>query len=213
MGLLELIGTVALLGSILVVLILVGCAAVFALRSQWGRLRSTAKLAGIYIGCYAVALIAVALLMPRTTLGSNVRECFDDWCIAGISAAPASNTTALGCASKDGSQIWIATAQVSSTAKRIRQRAADATAVLEDQAGHEYSPCAAPLGTAGDPPRMLSDALGPGESFQVTLAFALPSNARPAGLVVSHGAFPGVLIIGADQSLLHPRTLLGVAVQ
>jgi hypothetical protein len=29
----------------------------------------------------------------------------------------------------------------------------------------------------------------------------------PAGLVVNHGDFPGILIIGEDHSLLHPPAL------
>jgi hypothetical protein len=59
----------------------------------------------------------------------------------------------------------------------------------------------------------LSDELGPGESFRVRLPFRLPEDAQPAGLVVHHGAFPGIVIIADDQSFLHPPALARVAVR
>ena len=101
--------------------------------------------------------------------------------------------------------MWTLTVGVSSAAKRVRQRALDAHALLEDGAGREYSPCGAPLGA-----HALSDEIGPGESFDVVEPFVLPAGAEPAGVVISHGAFPGILLIGDDQSFLHRRTLLRV---
>ena len=98
--------------------------------------------------------------------------------------------------------------EVSSDAKRVRQQAPDARALLEDRSGREYASCGAPLGA-----HALGDVIGPGESFDVVEPFVLPAGAEPAGVVISHGAFPGILIIGADQSLLHPRTLLRVSAQ
>jgi hypothetical protein len=62
-----------------------------------------------------------------------------------------------------------------------------------------------------EPPRFLSDPLGPGGSFRVLLPFLLPETAKPAGLAVHHGDFPGVAIIGADQSFLHTPALLRFA--
>ena len=80
--------------------------------------------------------------------------------------------------------MWTLTVGVSSAAKRVRQRALGAHA--------------------------LSDEIGPGESFDVVDPFVLPAGAEPAGVVISHGAFPGILLIGDDQSFLHRRTLLRV---
>ena len=59
--------------------------------------------------------------------------------------------------------------------------------------------------------RLLSDEIGPGESFRVFLPFRLPGGATPAGLVMHHGDVPGVAIVGADQSLLHQPALQRVA--
>jgi hypothetical protein len=187
------------LASVLLELSLFVWMAVSAVRRQWNSVRRTARFAGLYLAGYATILIAAALLMPRRFLGPGERHCFDDWCVAAVTAEP-SKTSA-------GSN-WIVTLEVSSDAKRVRQRALDATAQLEDTSGRRYDASAAPL-----TPRTLSDQLGPGDSFRVLLPFRLPANARPAGVVVHHGAFPGMVIIGEDQSFLHPPALARVAIR
>jgi hypothetical protein len=201
-----LISVVLFLGSVIVVLVLVGRIAVHAIRGRRDRLAPTARLLAWYVAGYAAVLLGAALLMPRRTLPQGVRECFDDWCVAGVGVGP-SALVPPGC---DGENIWIGTLEVSSDAKRVRQRAADAAAMLEDQSGRRYRPCGIPA-SGGIEPHGIRDELGPGDSFQVTLAFSLPADARPIGFVISHGAFPGVLIIGDDQSLGHRPTLLAVA--
>ena len=206
MTLATLASTMLLLGSVVVVLVLVGRIVVFAIRARRDRFARTARLLAGYVGGYALVLLGVALSMPRRTLPQGVRECFDDWCVAGVSADPAS-VALPGC---EGENVWIGTLEVSSDAKRVRQRAADAAATMEDLAGHRHVPCATPA-SPGIESRGLRDELGPGESFRITLAFSLPAGARPAGFVISHGAFPGMLIIGDDQSLAHRPTLLAAS--
>src|SRR5512147_2029468 len=53
--------TVLLLGSVVVVLVLVGRIVVFAIRARWDRLARTAHLLAGYVGGYAVVLLGVAL--------------------------------------------------------------------------------------------------------------------------------------------------------
>ena len=207
MNLLGLLGTLVLLGSVVVVLVTTGRLAVLALQGRWDRVRRVLAGLGLYLACYAVVLIAVALTMPRQTFGPGERECFDDWCVAGISAEPAAAVDS-ACTAEAGTRVWVTTVEVSSDAKRVRQRAPDARALLEDRGGRTYAACGGPLAN-----HWLADELGPGESFRVTEPFRLPAGAAPVGVVISHGAFPGVLIIGDDQSLFHSRTLLGVAVR
>jgi hypothetical protein len=202
----ELLATLALVGSVLFVVVAVGRLAVLALRGRWDGVRRAARGLGLYLACYAAILVTVALVMPRRTLAPRERECFDDWCAAAMSAEPALAAEA-PCGAEAGTRVWVATVEVSSDAKRVRQRALDARALLEDRGGREYAACGAPLAA-----HALSDEIGPGESFDVVEPFVLPAGAVPTGVVISHGAFPGVLIIGDDQSLLHMRTLLGVAV-
>jgi hypothetical protein len=173
--------------------------AVHAARRQWSSMRRTAGFAVVYLAVYAVVLVAAALLMPRRYLAPGERRCFDDWCVTA--------TTCRLMRSAGGTSTWVATVEVSSVAKRVRQRARDAEADLEDTRGRRYPPCAAPLTEGSGPARELTDALSPGESFQVLLPFRLPGDAQPAGLVIHHGAFPGAIIIAEDQAFLHPPAL------
>jgi hypothetical protein len=198
----SLLSDLLFVGSVVFVLVQVVRIAVHALRGRRDRVTRSGRTLLLYGGGYAAVLLAVALSLPRRTFSQGERECFDDWCAAAIGVAPGAGID--GC---DGASVWIGTLEVSSDAKRVRQRAADAVALLEDDAGRRYEACGEPAAGAG---RGLRDELGPGESFRVTLAFSLPAGARPAGFVIRHGAFPGLLIIGDDQSLGHRPTLLGV---
>ena len=206
MTLLGLLGDLVLLGSVVVVLVLLVRLGVQAVRGRWDAVGRGARGLGLYLGCYAIVLVAVALTMPRESRAARERECFDDWCAAGVRVEPAASDAP--CAVDPGTRLWIVTVEVSSDAKRVRQRAPDARALLEDRGGREYEACAGPLGA-----HALADELGPGDSFLVTEPFRLPAAAVPAGAVISHGGFPGILIIGDDQSLFHPRTLLGLDVR
>ena len=207
MSLLELVMTLVLLGSILLVLVMAGRIGVLALAGRWPGVRGAARTLGLYVAGYAAVLVAVGLALPRRALAPGERECFDDWCVAGVGAEPAETADA-PCAAEAGTRVWVATVEVSSDAKRVRQRALDARALLEDGRGREYDACGAPLAE-----HALADEIGPGEAFRVAEPFRLPAGAVPAGVVISHGAFPGVLIIGEDQGLFHARTLLGIAVR
>jgi hypothetical protein len=204
---LDLLGALVLVGTVLLALVTGIRLAILSARGRWDGVRRLARGMGVYLACYAGVLILAALMMPRQTRGPGERECFDDWCAAAISAEPAP-AAAAPCPGENGTRVWVATIEVSSDAKRIRQRAPDARALLEDGGGREYAACGAPLAA-----HALADELGPGEAFLVQEPFRLPAGAVPAGVVISHGAFPGVLIIGDDQSLFHRRTLLGMAVR
>lgn len=206
MTLWELVMTLVFVGSVLVVLGMLFRLGVLALGGRWPRVRGAGRTLGWYVGGYLLVLVAVALALPRRTFAPGERECFDDWCVAGVRAAPA-GADAAACAAEAGERVWLATLEVSSDAKRVRQRARDARALLEDGRGHRHAPCGAPLAA-----HALTDELGPGDAFRVIEPYILPVGAVPTGLVVQHGAFPGALIIGEDQSFPHPPTLLGVVV-
>ena len=207
MTLLDLLGDLVLLGSVLFTLVAVVRVAVLALAGRGQRAARALRGLGVFLACYAAMLVAVAVLTPRRMLAVGERECFDDWCAAGGVARPAPAGDA-PCAATAGTRAWVATIEVSSDAKRVRQRALDAYALLETREGAEYAACAEPLTR-----HALPDEIGPGEAFDVVEPFLLPPGAEPAGVIVSHGGFPDLLVIGADQSLLHKRTLLRVATQ
>ena len=168
--------------------------AILALRGRWERLKRAGGLLGAFVACYVVVLIAAALAQPRRFYAPGEKRCFDDWCVAALGAEPVP-------AACGGGGGWIAEIEVSSVALRVRQRAPDARAEIEDQLGNRYRPCAEPSA------HRLSDELGPGDSFHVFVPFRLPAGAAPAGVVFHHGEFPGVAIIGEDQSFLHTPAL------
>ncbi len=201
------------LASVLLVLILSGRIAVSAVRGRWNSTRRLARLLGLFVASYAVVLISVALAVPRRIYASGECRCFDDWCVTVLGAKVADQLTDPPCQSGRGSRSWVAAVEVSSVAKRIRQRARDARAELEDQQGRRYEPCGAPLTSGTEPRRFLSDDIGPGGSFRVFLPFRLPRSGKPAGLIVHHGDFPGIVIVGADQSFLHPPALQRFALE
>jgi len=200
------------LASILFVLVCLIAIAISALRSRFDRLRRWAKLLGVYLAAHALALILTSLLLPRRIYSPGERRCWDDWCTTARAASIASNSAMPPCLSTPGTHMWIAKIEVSSVAKRVSQRAPDARAELEDLQGTRYQPCAASLAQGSAPPHALSDPLGPGDSFSVLLPFQLPANREPAGIVMHHGDFPGVVIIADDSAFLHRRALQRIAV-
>jgi len=203
---LDLLGALAMLGSVVAILVMLAWLLGAAVLGRWARARRVAAALGTYVAGYAVVLGAVGVAMPRQVAAPGVRRCFDDWCVAALSAEIVSGAVQ-PCREEAGSRQWAVTLEVSSAARRVRQRARDAAAEVETGAGRRYGPCSGPL--AG---HALADELGPGESFRVVEPFRLPAAAAPAGVVVHHGAFPGVIIIGDDQSLLHRPALMEVAV-
>jgi hypothetical protein len=200
------------LASVLFVLTLCVRIAVSALRRRWETAGRLGRLLGGFAVLYAVALVSVAVVLPRRFYAAGERRCFDDWCVAAIEANIADGPAGVPCGTERGGRNWIATIEVSSDAKRVRQRAPDARAELEDRQGRRYQPCAAALPGGAGPARALSDELGPGESFYVLLPFRLPGDRTPAGLVMHHGEIPEAIIVGSDQSLLHRPALQRFAV-
>ncbi len=206
------IGDLFFLASVLFIISLCTGITISVFRRRRETTRRLGRLLCWFIALYVVALISVALALPRRFYPPGARRCFDDWCVSAIDAK-AADSSMDACRSHGAGRTWIASVQISSDAKRIRQRAADANAELEDQQGRRYGACAPALPRGNEPVRSLSDELGPGESFYVSLPFRLPADKTPAGLVLHHGDFPGLVIIGADQSLLRRPALQRFAEQ
>ncbi|MDQ2949771.1 MAG: hypothetical protein M3Y27_28165 [Acidobacteriota bacterium] len=148
--------------SVVFVLLLCSRIAIFTLRRRFDVARRSAWLLGLFLASYAVVLISVAVMLPRRFYTSGERRCFDDWCLTALNARVAKSLQP-GCRPDRGSRTWLAVVQVSSTARRVRQRARDARAELEDHNGNRYLSCAAPVGSGAKTQRSLSDEIGPGE--------------------------------------------------
>jgi len=199
------------LASALFLIVCVLLILISATRSRFDRLRWWTRLLLSYLALYSIALLLTSLLSPRRVFAPGQRRCWDDWCATAVRAVPdASETPA--CPSAPDARVWLAQIQVSSVAKRVRQREMGAWVELEDQQGADHAPCASWLGEGTNPPHALSDPLGPGESFPVLLPFQLPTGEQPVGIVVQHDRFPGLFIIGDDNSVFHRRALQRISV-
>lgn len=176
-------------------------------RGRWRAARRTAVGLGATLGLYAVALVAVSLASPQRVLGLHEDRCFDDWCLA---VERVTHPHSIGALSARG-RFYLVTVQVSSRARGIVQRARDAQVYLLDARGRRYDPAPAAqraLDASGAGGRPLDTELAPGGSFTRTVAFDLPPDARRGALVVAHGLFPDLLVIGDAQSFLHKPTIV-----
>ena len=187
------IGDLFFLAAVLTVATLSVLIALSALGSRWETTNRLSRMLGWFVASYAITLILVALLLPRRFYAPGERRCFDDWCVAAKEVKLADTSIAVPCAGGGGGRNWIATIQVSSDAKRIRQRARDARAELEDGQGRRYQPCAAALSLQIGPPRLLSDELAPGESYDVLLAVSAAGRGDAGGLSDASWRLPGDL--------------------
>lgn len=180
----------------------------FALASRrWKLVRRLCLGLAIYISLYAILLISVALVSPQQVVAMHQLRCFDDWC---ASVEQVEQRPAIGPARASGI-FYLVTIRVASQAKRISQRALDAAVFLMDERGVRYA--ISPQGqkaleAAGQAGQPLNSWLDAGGSFTYTAVFDVPAKIAQPGLVISHGAFPGLIIIGDPQSFLHKPTIV-----
>jgi hypothetical protein len=189
-----------------VLLALVGVMVALVTR-RWSLLKQLALALAVYVSLYAFLLVAVSLLSPQQVLAMHQLRCFDDWC-ASVERVELQPT--VGAVQANGTFVLV-TVQVTSKAKRISQRALDAGVYLLDKGGKRYDlsgegqQALEAAGRAGQP---LNSFVEAGGSFTFTGVFDLPSGTTPPGLVITHGAFPGAIIIGDAQSFLHKPTIV-----
>jgi len=197
-----------------------GCAAALvvavvalALR-RWPIARRTLIGLVCYVMVYAIALVGVAALSPQRSLPMGQARCFDDWCITVAQAVrqPTLGAGAMEVAARGS--FLVVTVRVTSQAKRVSQRELGDQLSLVDGAGRRYDVSPAgqrALAAAGQSGQPLDTLMAPGGSFSHVVTFDTPEGASHFALVVTHGAFPGVAIIGDDQSLFHRPTLMQVS--
>ena len=178
-----------------------------ALMRRWDLAKRLGLGVLIYSGVYALMLVGVALLSPQRVMVFHQLRCFDDWCAA---VENVEQRPAIGTLQANGS-FYLVTIDVLSQAKRIRQRALDASAYVLDELGNRYDP--SPEGTqaleaAGQAGQPINSWLEAGASFTSIVVFDLPVDIHQPALVFTHGAFPGLIIIGDEASWLHKPTIV-----
>jgi hypothetical protein len=177
---------------------------------RWVLLRGIALGLAIAMGVYVLVLAGVALLSPQRVLAMHQPRCFDDWCasVEGVATRPA-----IGAAQAEGT-FYLVEIKVSSRARGITQRARDAAVTLLDEQGGRYEPSAAgqaALDATGESGARLDSLVKAGGWFTHTAVFDLPAEAARPVLVLTHGAFPGLIVIGDEQSWLHKPTIVRLA--
>jgi hypothetical protein len=168
---------------VLVTVITLVTAGVFAVSGRFARARRILRRLGIGAAVYFAVVIAVSILTPRRTYRLGDAQCFDDWCIAVVEARPTATPAAT---------IYEVSVRLSSRAKRVPMGEKGTVVYLTDAHGRRYDPRPDPAAVPFD------TMLRPGDSVIARRRFDVPPDARDLGLIYTHeGGFPiGWLIIG-----------------
>ena len=183
----------------------------FLVRRQWRRAKRVLLVLASFLVVYAAVLVSVSLVRPQQVLAMHQDRCFDDWCLSveQVVQQPAIGSTSMLVHAHG--MFDLVTVRVSSRARKGSQRALDAQVYLLDSQGHRYDPDPAGqqvLDASGQGGQPLDSELAPDGSFTRTVVFNVPKGASSLDLVVTHGLFPDVLVIGSDQSFLHKPTII-----
>jgi Domain of unknown function (DUF4352) len=188
----------------------------FLLRRQWRGVKLVLLALGSFLVLYAAILLSVSLLSPQRMLTMHQERCFDDWC---LSVERVVIRSTIGDSSKvytAQGMFYLVTVRVLSKARAITQRALDAQTYLLDAKSQRFDPDSSAqqvLDATGQGGQPLDSELAPGSSFTRTVVFDIPGDSSHLALVVTHGLFPDVLVIGSEQSFLHKPTIIQLQMQ
>jgi hypothetical protein len=183
----------------------------FLVRRNYRRAKHILLGLASFLVVYAAVLVSVALLSPQQVLAMHRDRCFDDWCLSVEQVVQQPTIGSTSMLVHAHGVFDLVTLRVSSRASRVSQRALDAQVYLLDSQGQRYDPDPAGqqvLDASGQGGQPLDSELAPDGSFTRTVVFDVPKGASSLDLVVTHGLFPDVLVIGSDQSFLHKPTVI-----
>lgn len=183
----------------------------FLMCRQWRRARRIFLAFVSFLVLYAALLLSVSLLSPQRMLAMHQDRCFDDWCLSVEQVVQQPTVGASPMVVTAHGEFYLVTVRVSSRAKAITQRALDAQVYLLDASSQRYDPSPRgqqALDATGQGGQPLSSELAPGGSFTRTVVFDLPKGSSRPALVVTHGLFPDLLVIGSEQSFLHKPAVI-----
>jgi hypothetical protein len=189
MTLFDLIFIAVFLVSVAVLL----AAAVAAIRGHRPRALGLLRGLGGLIGVYLAVVIAVSIDSPRRSIPLKEPRCFDDWCVS----VDRVDRTAAG-----ADVSYAVTLRLSSRARTRAQRENGVSVYVVDEHGRRFEPEVNPKDAPFDV------LLQPGEAVDATRRFLLPADVQGPGLVIAHERFPGIFIIGDDQSLFHKPSVI-----
>jgi hypothetical protein len=181
------------IGVFFATVILLVATAVAAIRGQRRRALGLLRGQGVFITVYLVVVIVASLVSPRRMILLNEPQCFDDWCVSvdHVDQTPA------------GTNILCAvTLRLYSRARGRAQREDGVSVYVLDDRGRRYEP-------QEDPQAVPFNVLvNPADSVIAIRRFLVPADTHNLGLVIAHGRFPGMFIIGDDQSLFHKPSVI-----
>ena len=160
-------------------------------------LRHLGWIAGVWATYFAV-LVAVSLRQPQKTVAIGQDQCYDEMCFAvtGVEQVP-------GFLIHDGSRLLRVSVRITNHAHGRTESEKLIRAYLVDAQGRRWEESAAISGVP------LTARVPAGDSVVSEPVFKVAGNATGLGLVFTHGQRqPGVLVIGASDSLLHRRTVV-----
>ncbi len=172
-------GAVLLLGTTAVLIMLLAMMARFAVRRSARGVRLAGLAAAIVVAAYATSLVVVSAATPARPLAVGEWKCFDDWCVT------------LSSSQRSGDQVTI---MLSVRNRGQREQAPDtARAWLL----HGDARDAVPV------PGLDARIAGSNTTALAPVQIAAPVSAHPS-LLVTEGGLPSVLVIGDENSPLHP---------
>ncbi|HEU5380792.1 MAG TPA: DUF4352 domain-containing protein [Ktedonobacteraceae bacterium] len=183
----------------------------FLVRRKFRRAKCVLLALASFFVVYAAVLVSVSLASPQQVLAMHQDRCFDDWCLSVEQVVQQPTIGSTSMLVHAHSMFDLVTVRVASRARAVSQRALDAQVYLLDTQGQRYDPDPAGqhvLDASGQGGQPLDSELAPGGSFTRTVVFDVPKGVSHLALVVSHGLFPDVLVIGSDQSFLHKPTII-----
>ena len=183
----------------------------FLVRQKFRRAKRVLLGLTSFLVVYATVLVSVALLSPQQVLALHQDRCFDDWCLSVEQVVQQPTIGSISMLVHAHGVFDLVMVRVSSRASRVSQRALDAQVYVLDSQDHRYDPDPAGqqvLDASGQGGQPLDSELAPDGSFTRTVVFDVPKGASSLDLVVTHGLFPDVLVIGSDQSFLHKPTVI-----
>lgn len=166
-------------------------------RERARALRHLGWIAGVWT-TYLAVLVAVSLRQPQKTVAIGQDQCYDEMCFAvtGVEEVP-------GFLIHDGSRLLRVSVRITNHARGRTESEKLIRAYLVDAQGRRWEESAAISGVP------LTARVPAGDSVVSEPVFKVAGNATGLGLVFTHGKRqPGVLVIGASDSLLHRKTVV-----
>ena len=160
-------------------------------------LRHLGWIAGVW-ATYLAVLMAFSLLQPQKTVAMGQDQCYDEMCFAvtGVEELP-------GFLIHDGSRLVRISVRITNHARGRTESEKLIRAYLVDGQGRRWEQS---TGISGVP---LTARIAAGDSVVSQPVFKVAKDANGLGLVFTHGwRQPGVLVIGASDSLLHRKTVV-----